>query len=413
MDYTPPVTPHSRGRVGVGLLFLLLVIAVWQPITADSKADLSQFVVVGDSLAAGFQNFSLLDTQQVHGAASLIARQARVLLDLPLVPYPGIPRVLTLVSPGPPPIVAQVPDPPPVVPRTNPLVQPTNLAVPGHTVHDAIATRPGLAADALTNAVLGFPTPFVVPGVPRSQMEAAVALSPTFILLWIGNNDTLSAAITGDLTQLTPPGSFAASYGLLSSTLASTGATMVMVNVPDVTLAPYFTSVEKFAAQVGLPVAVLGPALGVQSGDYLRPSALSIALSILSGQIPGPLPFLCPSILPDVTPAIACVLRGTEAAIIRAAVQAYNQAIAAAAAQHDAALVDLAALVGEIAENSVRVGGRPLTTEYLGGLYSLDGLHPTNTGYAIIANEILEQMKRQLHINIPKVNLVEVAADER
>ena len=49
------------------------------------KADLSRLVVVGDSLSAGFQNDSLLDLQQPHGYASLVAAQARVPLWLPLI----------------------------------------------------------------------------------------------------------------------------------------------------------------------------------------------------------------------------------------------------------------------------------------------------------------------------------------
>src|SRR5687767_2375754 len=88
--------------------FLLLALACL-PLQADEKVNLSPFVVVGDSLAAGFSNFSLLATQQINGPASLIARQAGTPLTLPLVPYPGLPNVLTLVSPGPPPVVGPVP----------------------------------------------------------------------------------------------------------------------------------------------------------------------------------------------------------------------------------------------------------------------------------------------------------------
>jgi len=56
------------------LLFALI------PLTANagqgqgSSANLSRLVVVGDSLSAGVQNFSLLDSQQPHGYASVIAR---------------------------------------------------------------------------------------------------------------------------------------------------------------------------------------------------------------------------------------------------------------------------------------------------------------------------------------------------
>src|SRR6266851_1141852 len=105
-----------------------------------NKADLSRLVVVGDSLSAGFQNGSLLDVQQVHGYASLVAHQAGVPLTLPLIAAPGIPNVLTLVSPGPPPVI--VPATGTSTGRDDPTVQPTNLAVPGARVQDALLTRP-------------------------------------------------------------------------------------------------------------------------------------------------------------------------------------------------------------------------------------------------------------------------------
>ena len=54
---------------------------------SDSK--LGTFVVVGDSLSAGFQNFSLNDTGQPHGFAAVVASQAGASLPLPLFSYPG------------------------------------------------------------------------------------------------------------------------------------------------------------------------------------------------------------------------------------------------------------------------------------------------------------------------------------
>src|SRR5215470_5309421 len=42
----------------------------------DHNSVLSRLVVVGDSLSAGYQNGSLLDSQQVNGYANLIASQA-------------------------------------------------------------------------------------------------------------------------------------------------------------------------------------------------------------------------------------------------------------------------------------------------------------------------------------------------
>jgi lysophospholipase L1-like esterase len=106
------------------------------------------------------------------------------------------------------------------------------------------------------------------------------------------------------------------------------------------------------------------------------------------------------------------VLTANDVAVIRATIQAYNQVIAASAQRYAAALVDLNSRVSDLVERGYKAGSHRLTGDFLGGLFSLDGVHPTNTGYAILANEILEQMKRQLHINIQKVNVTQVAKQD-
>src|SRR5678815_2807932 len=88
---------------------LMSIVCAGVPAAAQRKADLSRLVVVGDSLSAGYQSGSLLDTQQVHGYANLVAAQAGVPLTLPLIAFPGIPNVFQLVSPGPPPVIIQAP----------------------------------------------------------------------------------------------------------------------------------------------------------------------------------------------------------------------------------------------------------------------------------------------------------------
>src|ERR1700730_15282522 len=109
-----------------------LVAALSAAAFAQQAVDLSRLVVIGDSLSAGFQNGSLLDLQQPNGYSSLVANQAGTTLDLPLIASPGVPNVLTLLSPGPPPIVV------PVLGmstgRDDPSVQATDLAVPGANV---------------------------------------------------------------------------------------------------------------------------------------------------------------------------------------------------------------------------------------------------------------------------------------
>jgi hypothetical protein len=181
--------------------------------------------------------------------------------------------------------------------------------------------------------------------------------------------------------------------------LAATGATLVVINVPDVTKAPFLTSAEGVAQLVGLPLGAIAPLLGIAPGDSVTPNGLALIPSILANPALGPLP-------PNV------VLTSAEAITIRAAIDAYNSIIAGQAAQYDAVLVDVHDLFDQLDKRGHVVLGRRLTTAFFGGIFSLDGLHPTNTGYAIIANEIIKQMNRQIDANIPPLSIARIAADD-
>jgi hypothetical protein len=53
-------------------------------------------------------------------------------------------------------------------------------------------------------------------------------------------------------------------------------------------------------------------------------------------------------------------------------------------------------------------GGQRLTTAFLGGLFSLDGIHPTDTGYAVIANAFIHALDAQAGAGIPPLPLRDV-----
>ncbi|HEX4807648.1 MAG TPA: SGNH/GDSL hydrolase family protein [Bryobacteraceae bacterium] len=384
---------------------------------AQSKktADFSRFVVMGDSLSAGVENFSLLDSQQPHGYGSLIADQAHAWLPLPLVPYPGAPNVLQLTSFGPPPVIQPAPGTL-LFPRDNPLQQPFNISVPGITLADSLTMVPTLNPNAppvqqWATIVLGFPS--LLLGQAPTQLQTAVALRPTTIIEWLGNNDALVPALVGQLAGLTPIDQFTTNYDTVLKTLSSTGATVVTANIPDITEVPYFTSAQSIANQAGVPVSVVTGALGIGSGDYVRLSGLSTADAILSGTAKGPLPVDCPSPLAALTTSpIPCVLTAADATTLRTAITSYNNAIASESAKYGALMVDIHTLVDQISTNGYNIGTTTLTTNFLGGLFSLDGIHPTNTGYAIIANTFIDAMDNAVGTHMAQVNVPAIAAKD-
>jgi hypothetical protein len=375
------------------LMFTLLLNLDVPQASAQRKADLSRFVVVGDSLSAGFQSHSLLDVQQVNGYASLVATQANTTLPLPLIGAPGIPNVLTLVSVGPPPVL--VPMPGTTSGRDNPTVQPMNLAVPGANVQDALTTRPPFTFDNLTDFVLGIPGVFQ--GISRSQIEWAENLAPTTAVVWLGSNDALGVVFTADPSALTPIPMFQAAYAEVTTRMAATGATLIFANIPDVTVVAYLTSAENLAAQARLPLSVIGPILGLGPGDFVTPDAFPLIQARIDNPALGPLPG-------------NVVLDAGEVATVRSTIDAYNKIVAAQARALGAALVDIHSVTADLQSNGFVAGGQRLTTSFLGGLFSLDGIHPTNTGYAIFANAFIRQLNTTFAAGIPPVAVEQIKA---
>ena len=69
-------------------------------------------------------------------------------------------------------------------------------------------------------------------------------------------------------------------------------------------------------------------------------------------------------------------------------------------------------LADQIRSQGIEADGHHLTNAFLGGAFSLDGVHPTNTGYAVIANQFITTLNQQRGTNIPLVNINQVASTD-
>jgi hypothetical protein len=101
---------------------------------------------------------------------------------------------------------------------------------------------------------------------------------------------------------------------------------------------------------------------------------------------------------------------------------AFNAEIAAAIADVELnrgitiATVDMFALFDGIATNGYDVegdGSLVLTTDYLGGIFSLDGIHPTRTAHALIANAFIDAINARFGEAIPRVDVGTIAARDK
>jgi lysophospholipase L1-like esterase len=358
-------------------------------------------VFLGDSLTAGYQSASLLDTQQVHGWAPVVAKQANFNIVQPLIAYPGAPNVLQLVSVSPLVITTA---PGTTTGRDNFATQVTDLAVPGALLNDVMNTvplvNPAAGQQQLNQLVLGFPG--LGYGQALSQLGQAIQAQPTTIFLWIGNNDALIADITGMPSTMTPLATFTTQYQALMTQLTTmTPAHLVIGNIPDVTQVPYLTPAALVLAetsqQTGLPTAVLSGLLGIVPGDYVNPTGTAEIPLILGGAQKGPI-------------TDSGVLSAAEVVTVQAQVTAFNQVIAQAASSAGATLVDINALFKQVTASGLTINGYKGTAAFLGGFFALDGIHPTNTGYGVVANTFIDTMNTSIKTTIPDASLSAIAA---
>ena len=370
--------------------------------TTSSTPGFATTVVIGDSLSAGFQNGSLLDSQQPNGWASLVAKQANFSLALPLIASPGVPSVLQLVSLGPPPVIQQASGI--SIGRVDPLTQPYDLAVPGHLLNDVINTAPVLVPtsdeELITDLVLGFPL-----GDTKSQMNKAIELNPTAIFVWAGNDDALQADESGSPSSMTPAATFTQEFTQLLGTLHSqTKATLIVANIPDVTEIPYLTPaatvIATVATETGLTQAQVAADLGIADGDLVNATGESevetAIVQIQHGQTPTPL-------------TDSGFLTASEVTQVQTTIDQYNSAITQEVAAVGGILVDIHSYFQTL-QSGITINNYHATTGFLGGLFSLDGVHPTNTGYALIANQFIGALNSNAKTNIAEVNISAIAA---
>lgn len=405
-------------RVGLGVLAAALCFALLPaPATrAQGNVNFTRFVGVGDSLTAGFKDGALWDGGQQGSFYVHLAQSMQSQVVLPLIANPGIPTPNPQTGTG---RLIQIPGTCQVgaftvatgvtTGRLDPTAVATNVAIPGQNFQEALSLRwaidpanPAATADTAEDFVLGFPYAFLPPpaNAPRTQIETAVGLQPTFLSIWLGSNDALGAALAATVNDetLTPVGNFEANVDTTFAALAATGARGVVFNVPDVTVIPYLFSSAELQALTGLDAAQVKLLFGVSKKSFVTLAALPTIQRIAAGQATGP---LAPNL----------VLKKKELKKIQKAIDKYNKKLEAEANARGWAYVDVNAILADIDKNGFAVQGvGTVTTAYLGGLFSLDGIHPSATGHAIVAAAAIDAINAKYGTSLARPNIAAIAA---
>ncbi|MEJ2584365.1 MAG: G-D-S-L family lipolytic protein [Robiginitalea sp.] len=100
------------------------------------------------------------------------------------------------------------------------------------------------------------------------------------------------------------------------------------------------------------------------------------------------------------------VLTPEEQQAVVTATTTYNAAIEALAQKYDLAFVDMNAFYNQVETEGVPLAdGSVVTAEYAtGGAFSLDGVHPSPRGYALVANEFIKAIEAKYGAVLPSVD---------
>lgn len=104
------------------------------------------------------------------------------------------------------------------------------------------------------------------------------------------------------------------------------------------------------------------------------------------------------------------VLIPSEQDEIKTATDAFNQIISNAASTYSLAFVDANILMQELTNGTFVSGNfNPSSELVMGGVFSLDGVHPNSRGYALIANEFMKRIDETYESNFEASgNLVDI-----
>jgi lysophospholipase L1-like esterase len=380
---------------------------------------MSVYVALGDSLTAGFASGSLHEYYQQRAYPSLLAQQAGVgMFELPLISAPGIPAILHMESLMPTVILpsAAAPGAPINVEYPAPY---NNLGVPGATLFDMLFT-PG----DITNLMVGNTESIMFDIILRDgvnpAINQAIGLNPTFVTVWIGNNDILAAAVAGtpaDLVTMTPLELFQPMYEQALGALSQyTSADVVVFTIPPVTAIPFVTTIPPYldtpVGRVPL-IGTYGPlpedALVTLGASGLLASGIGIPVELGGTGLP------LPEDIDINTGAYGVVLRPEEIAIINDRVNALNSIITSTAAAFGYSVLDVHDIFTRIVQGELPMFGTiELSADFLtGGIFSYDGVHPQNIGHGLVAMHLIDHINQTYGASIPQVNMYAVLQGEK
>lgn len=473
------------------------------PDLTSGTADFSNYVAIGNSLTAGFTDNALFIASQENSMPNMLAQKFALAgggtFTQPLMDdnIGGLlfggnqnedgsfgPR-LYFDGSGP----AGLPGMSSTEAFAPSLGSQNNMGVPGAASFHLLYDGYGNPANLMTDPPTANPYYVRMASAPNATILGdALAQQPTFVSLWIGNNDVLGYATSGGdqtVTAITPQATFESSINAIVGALQAANVQGVMANIPYVTTIPHFTTVPHnpldptnpdfgpqipllnsifgalnpifnavdpnraivfseseasavvirdeslddisgtiinalnasptfpaFIAQFGLPAeaaplvanllgATYGQTRQANTNDLLVLPSSSVIGTVNMESVAALMAQGLPQALAGQFSVEGVslpledkwVLIPTEQDELQIATDSFNETLEAVATSAGFAFVDANSLMQQLDNGGYSDGNFILTSSLVtGGAFSLDGVHPTARGYALLANEFMKEI---------------------
>ena len=252
----------------------------------------------------------------------------------------------------------------------------------------------------------------------KSYQQFVANRNHTFFSFWLGNNDVLGYATNGAVndnptgtTVLTSTAIFKAVYTQFITQLTADGQKGVVATIPDVTSIPYFTTVTRTALlaaasqAAGTPISNLFIATKTAASRPATDNDLFVlpfsSSGLLGNTTSSPAPY---GLHPNRPIEDKYVLDADEVAQVKERINEFNTIIKEIASNKNLAVADANAFLTRL-KSGINYNGVGVSSAFItGNAFSLDGIHLTPMGNAIMANLLIDAINAKYKTKLGKID---------
>jgi hypothetical protein len=358
---------------------------------------MGRFVSLGTSNSQAAQSAGISAATQRAAWPAQLALRASVPYDLPLIQSPGcnpplLPPLainLALVAAFGSDLVSAIMTT--CAPLQSGVVLPaSNLAISGANAWDALhSTIESVAQLSARKAELY--SRVLLPG--QTQITAMLAKQPSFVSVELAANEVLPAS-TGNIAAMTPFAQWQPVYDAILAAVKSTGAGAVLVGLPN--NAANFPSIRRARELYSQGLVLLGLGISVSINCYFSSNYVFLPGYLLSLLAKTPTTATCANV-PGTSDFI---LTQSDMSAINSLMATMNAYIQAKATANGWAYFSLSSLY-DLPKPSLNLLDVLFSATPFGPNISLDGVHPSAQGQAILAAAAAQAINAKYGVAIP------------